>query len=168
MSLLDKFDELEEKKEEIKPKEKKPIPPTNLHPPKAPTKPKEEKPKTPKKSIIDVEGITDEEIRKYVNNILYEEATSSDEKRYIYKKITGDTWRGTNKDLDKALYKYYKERDEFKTFKKEATIMVKEMRKTIKKPEEQTERRGSIKDMSNVIKELKETLFERAKKLNLN
>lgn len=165
MSLLDKFDELEETKEEIKPKEdKKPTPPTNLHPPKSPTQPK---PKTSKKSIIDEEGITYDEIKEYVNNILYEEATSSDEKRYIYKKITGDTWRGTNKDLDKALYKYYKERDEFKTFKKEATIMVKEIRKTTKKPEGQTERRGSIKDMSNVIKELKDVLFERAKKLNL-
>jgi len=95
MSLLNKFDELEESEiKETLPK--KPTQPTNLNPPKIPTI---VKPKTPKKIITKSKERTLDEIT------FGEIANSSEFKRLVYLIWFGKTHRGKSVDLERQLVK---------------------------------------------------------------
>ena len=109
-------------------------------------------PKPPIKKVVP-QGESQNEISDYINKVIYNQAISSDDKRHRYYVITGKTWRGTNQGLDLALYRYYKEIEEYREFKRDTPIIVKTITEEYK--------RGNMKDRRALIKELEESLIKR-------
>lgn len=109
-------------------------------------------PKPPIKKVVP-QGESQNEISDFINKVIYNQAISSDDKRHRYYVITGKTWRGTNQGLDLALYRYYKEIEEYREFKRDTPIIVKTITEEYK--------RGNVKDRRALIKELEESLAKR-------
>jgi len=125
------------------------------HPPVAPPKLiKKQDLKPPKPPKQDIEQ--NDNAKDFVDKVLTNYATSSDHYRDTYFKVTGKSWRGTNEGLIQALFNHYKELEEFKEFKQEINMIIKQESKEIG--------RGNTLDRKALISELKIYLQDRKAK----